>query len=73
MNYLIKENFKLNKYHVVWFDDNLWRTQSFFLIAESEEQVKDWVYRRYNPHLNRDMISVEIKQGNVSFPLVVDN
>lgn len=57
----------------MWFDDRVCRTQSFFLIAENEKQIIDWVYSRYNPNLDSDMISIEIKQSNITLPFLMDN
>lgn len=62
----------LTKYHAIWFDPREYRTRSFFVVAESVEQVKDWVFEQYNPHIHRDMVTVEVRQGGLKLPIIVE-
>lgn len=62
----------MNRYHVCWFDDTLWRTMSFYLVAENESQIIDWVFDNYRPRGNKDIVNVQLIQGGLKFPIMVE-
>lgn len=64
----------MNRYHVCWFDHLSWNTKSFYLVAENEDQIKDWIVEKYgHPQLNTNMVTITIQQGGITFPIIVPN
>ena len=62
-----------NRYLVYWFDNKLWRDKDFYLLAENETQVREWVMKNYEPRGGEPSIRIEMREAGLSFPLITNN